>query len=363
MTEGRPIVGIALDSGGAMGGAHVGVMDVLREHDIPLDIIVGSSAGAAVGAFYATGSLDAFKGLISDLSFTEALSFYADPVFPISGLFAGERARKFLRNLVGDVLIEDLPFRYVAVATDLLSGETVPIDKGPLVDAVMASISMPGIFKPVVHMGRLLTDGGVSDPLPLDILKSLGPDITIACNLHSRMPDILNPSRKKAIVNGQKRASRHDQDLSSWVIERLEKTLGAQKVFEGMASFRNLLKRIEESPAEMIRENELISIFAEHLNQSRDKIGSFIAKSFSRKEEVDTMNIFEVMLSATNIQQFQKNRLMLLYEQPDILIEPEVTEVGSLEFTKGESTIAAGREKALEAVSRIQELLNQRGRT
>ena len=362
MTTTRPIVGIALDSGGAMGGAHIGVLDVLKEHEIPLVIIVGSSAGAAVGAFYATGSLDAFRDLISDLSFTEALSFYADPVFPISGLLAGKRARKFLRNLVGDVLIEDLPIRYVAVATDLLTGETVPIDKGPLVDAVMASISMPGIFKPVVHMDRLLTDGGVSDPLPLDILKTFFPDITIACNLHSRMPDLLNSNQKRAIVKAQGKSSRHDMDLPSWITDRLVKTLGAQKVFEGVLSFRKILQKINEGQAEIIRESDLVSAFIEQLGQSKDKISSIIENSFSRKDKADTLNIFEIILSATNIQQYQKNRLMLLYERPDILIEPYVTEVRSLEFTKGESTIEEGRQKTLDAVVQIQKIIEEKYR-
>jgi len=362
MISTRPTIGIALDSGGAMGGAHIGVLDVLREHDIPLDFIVGSSAGAAVGAFYATGSLNAFRDMISDLSFTEALSFYADPVFPISGLLAGKKARKFLRHLVGDVLIEDLPIHYVAVATDLLTGETVPIDKGPLVDAVLASMSMPGIFKPVVHMNRLLTDGGVSNPLPLDILKSFSPDITIACNLHSKMPDILNSNRKEAIVKAQQRSSRHDIDLPSWITDRLVKTLGAQKVFDGVLTFKKILQKINEGQAEIIRESDLISAFAEHLYHSKDKISSIIANSFSRKDKAATLNIFEIILSATNIQQHQKNKLMLLYERPDILIEPDVTEVRSLEFTKGESTIEEGRRKALDAVGQILKIMEERKR-
>jgi NTE family protein len=360
MTLTRPTIGIALDSGGAMGGAHIGVLDVLHEHDIPIDIIVGSSAGAAVGAFYACGALGSFKDLISDLSFTEALSMYADPVFPMSGLFAGKRARKFLKNLVGEILIEDLPVKYVAVATDLLTGETVPVDKGPLVDAVMASISMPGIFKPVVHLDRLLTDGGVSDPLPLDILKSFSPDITIACNLHSKMPDMLNSSRKNAIVKAQKSSSKHDEDLPTWIIERLVKILGAQKVFGKAKSLGNILKKINESPAEIIRESDILISIAEQLNQSKDKIGSIIEKSFSKQDKIDTLNIFEIMLSATNIQQYQKNKLMLLHEKPDILIEPDVTEVRSLEFNKGESTIEEGRLKALDAVGQIQKILEEK---
>ncbi|MBN2297956.1 MAG: patatin-like phospholipase family protein, partial [Deltaproteobacteria bacterium] len=311
-------------------------------------------------AFYAAGALEAFKSLISDLSFTEALRFYADPVFPISGLFAGRRARKFLKNLMGDVRIEDLSVRYVAVATDLLTGETVPITEGPLVEAVMASISMPGVFKPVVHMDRLLTDGGVSDPLPLDILKALNPDITIACNLHSKMPAISDTGRKKAIVTAQKKELKHDEDLSGWLIDRLVKTIQAYKVFDGIKSVRRILNMINSNQAEIILEKDLLSALTEQLSESKDKIGAVIEKSFLRKNKADTLNIFEVLMSATNIQQYQKNRLMLLHEKPDILIEPDVTEVRSLEFTKGEGTIAEGRKKALEAIPQIRRIFNEK---
>ena len=221
MASKRPHVGIALDSGGAMGGAHIGVLEVLAENSIPLDIIVGSSAGAAVGAFFAAGKLQDFKKLITDLSFVHSLSYYVDPVFPTSGLLAGIRAHKFIQSLVGDVLIEDLPITFIAVATDLLTGETVAIDKGPLADAVMASMAIPGIFRPVVHMGRLLTDGGVSDPLPLDILMTHCPDITIACNLHPRMPRRFSSSKRRDIIKAEQKASAREEDLASGIIERV----------------------------------------------------------------------------------------------------------------------------------------------
>ena len=206
MASKSPCVGIALDSGGAMGGAHIGVLEVLAENSIPLDIIVGSSAGAAVGAFFAAGKLQDFKKLITDLSFVHSLSYYVDPVFPASGLLAGIRAHKFVHSLVGYVLIEDLAITFIAVATDLLTGETVAIDKGPLAEAVMASMAIPGIFRPVVHMGRLLTDGGVSDPLPLDILMTHSPGITIACNLHPRMPRRFSSSKRRISSRLSKRA-------------------------------------------------------------------------------------------------------------------------------------------------------------
>ncbi len=356
----KPIVGIALDSGGAMGGAHIGVLDVLKENNIPLDIIVGSSAGAAIGAFYAAGSLGIFKELISDLNFIETLRFYADPVFPVSGLFAGKRARKFLATLLHDTRIEELPLAYTAVATDILTGEIVPISRGLLVDAVMASISMPGIFKPVVLGEQILTDGGVSDPLPLDILRSFSPDITIACNLHSRLPDKLSSSLSSAIVKAQKKEG--DEDISSWLIDRMLAALPTEKIIGGIKGLRGMFRSTPGDTAGPVRDHDLLAAFKDQMHESRDKIGSLINKSFTKKDKADMLNIFEIMLSATNIQQYQKNRLMLMYIKPDILIEPVIDQVRALEFNKGESTIAEGREKALQAVPAIKALIEEKSR-
>ena len=353
-------MGIALDSGGAMGGAHIGVLDVLQQHGIPIDIIVGSSAGAAVGAMYACGAMDAFKDLISDLSFMDALSFYADPVFPVSGLFAGKKARKFLHSLLGDTRIEDLPITFAAVATDLLTGETVPLTRGPLVDAVMASISMPGVFKPVVLDGRLLTDGGVSDPLPLDILADLSPDVAIACNLHSKLPDKIPATQKRAILSAQKKSSRNDEDLPSWFIDRALRALKTERLSAGVKSIREALLNTDRPQAGAVRDRDLFIALQEHLGQSRDRIASLIGRSFTDKDQSGMLNIFEVMLSATNIQQYQKNRLMLMHLKPDILIEPLVDGVRALEFNKGERTIELGRIKALQAVPAIRALLQQK---
>ena len=362
MARKQPRVGIALDSGGAIGGAHIGVLEVLAENGIPLDIIVGSSAGAAIGAFFAASKLVSFKKLITDLSFIESLSYYVDPVFPMAGLLAGSRARKFIRGLVGDTLIEDLPLKFVAVATDLLTGETVAIDHGPLADALMASISMPGIFKPVVHQGRLLTDGGVSNPLPLDVLKSFSPDITVACNLHPRISSRFTSAKRRDIIQAEQKAlSGEEEDLASWIIDRIIGLLVSQKIMDGLKPLtRGLFKKINASRTNPKAEIYLARVLKEQLMQSKDKLGALIARGFSKKRPHDILNIFEILATATNIQQYQKNRLMLLHEPPDVLIEPNVTGISSIEFTKSAWTIDEGRKKTLEAIPKIRKLIKEK---
>lgn len=345
----KPIIGIALDSGGAKGGAHLGVLDVLHENGIDVDIIAGSSAGAFAGAIYATRTRSVFLDILTDMKWQDALSYYVDPVFPVSSLLGGKRARAFLTRILGDALIENLPVRLAAVATDLISGDTVVLNKGPLTDAVMASASMPGIFKPVAHGDRLLTDGGVSDPLPLDVLRSYNPDITIAVNLHASLTSRYNTSQQKAALI---KAEEEQTDTGYEVIlyEWLSRVPTGQWVVENVRPITDSLRKKIDPDA-----NGKIDLIEKLKDQFNLNITSMIENSFSSGGKF--MNIFDVLNSSTNIQQYQKNRLMLQYEKPDILINPDVAAIGSLEFTRTREAIEEGRRCALVALPELLEIL------
>lgn len=364
MAERGLFVGIALDSGGAMGGAHVGVLEVLAENGIHPDIVVGSSAGAAVGALYASGRLAELKRLITDMSFVRSLGYYVDPVFPYAGLLAGNKVRALFKDLVGDVNIEDLDIRFVAVATDLLTGETVAIDKGPLADAIMASIAIPGIFRPVVHMGRLLTDGGVSDPLPLDVLKSYGPVITIACNLHPRMTTRYSQAARRDMVEAERKALDEDEELGPGIVNRIVGLVNARAFQEGLAPLAKALKdKIGSSLKGTPMDSDVIRGVREYITQQLQRLGDVKLQMLAPGNHAHRMNIIEILLNATNIQQFQKNRLMLKYDPPDILIEPDVVDIAALEFSKSAIAMEEGRKKALEALPMIRRIVEERSRT
>jgi len=305
---------------------------------------------------YATGTLEKCKAIINSITWRESLSYYVDPVFPFSGLLAGKRARAFVQDIVGSVNIEDLGISFTAVATDLLSGETVAINSGPLVDAVMASVSMPGIFKPVVLMDRLLTDGGVTDPLPLDVLKRSSPDITIAVNLHPSMPNRYDQGQKKDLIREQKQQP-EDEELSSWIIDRVVKVIRSQKIMDNLAPLaKGIAKKLGRDNADDL---DLAGILNEQLSLSKDKLNSLLQGSFMDRPKQPSMNIFEILTAATNIQQYQKNRLMLAYEPPDILIEPEVGSILSLEFVRCAEAIDAGRRSATRMLPQIKALLER----
>lgn len=179
----RPIVGLALSTGGPRGAAHVGVLKVLEEHKIPIDIVVGTSMGALVGGAYAAGVPLARieeEWLKTDL-LRVAKSFL--PTFPIRGWSSGSNVLRMLQGLLGGAKIEELPRKFAAVAADLVTGQEVVLQSGPLVEALRASSSIPGLFVPVERDDQVLVDGGLVNPLPVDVARRLGAEVVIAVDL------------------------------------------------------------------------------------------------------------------------------------------------------------------------------------
>lgn len=180
-----PKIGLALGSGAAKGFAHVGVLEALEEEKIPVHYIAGTSAGALVGGFYASGlGIKGLKEFAYQTDWKKVVILLA-PSPSKSGLVSGERIEKFLRSFLGNKKIEELPIPFACVATDILSGEEIIIDKGDLVDGIRASISIPGILTPVILDGRILADGGIVNPVPVNVVSKMGADFVIASNVSS----------------------------------------------------------------------------------------------------------------------------------------------------------------------------------
>lgn len=183
MTVNKERIGLVLGSGGARGSAHVGVLKVLEENGIRPDIIVGTSMGAKVGGAYAAGvKVEDLAAIWRSMNSGKVAKTLL-PTVPWSGWSSGRRLQRTIRQLVGEVMIEDLPLTYAAVATDLESGLPYTITEGSLAEAMRASLSVPGLFTPVWIDGHLLIDGGVTDPLPVDVARRLGADLVIAVDV------------------------------------------------------------------------------------------------------------------------------------------------------------------------------------
>jgi len=175
-------IGLALGSGGAKGLSHIGVIKVLEENNIPIDFIAGSSIGALVGGFYATTrDIKQIEKISLATNWRQVLSFI--DLSLRQGLIGGRKIKKFIEDYIGKVHFQDLEIPFSAVATDLKTGKVVPLDKGEVALAIRASISFPLIFKPVKYRGKLLADGGLSLPVPVEVVRKMGADIVIAVNL------------------------------------------------------------------------------------------------------------------------------------------------------------------------------------
>lgn len=295
---GRRKIGLALGSGSARGWSHIGVIQGLREEGIPIDMVCGTSIGAIVGGALAAGALDQLDEWVRELSWADIIGFM-DVMFPRSGLIEGDKIIKFFKKNFTDPNIEDLPTPFAAVATDLMSGQEVWLREGSLMDAVRASISMPGIFVPFRQGERWLVDGGLVNPVPVSVCRAMGADIVIAVNLNS---DIVGKRRP------QKAPPR-----------------------------RNTPPKKEKAPGKL-REQ-----LTAYVNSTVRRGRSLIPARFGPGDSDRDPSLFEVMTTATNIMQDCITRQRLAGDPPDLLISPRLAHIGLLEYNRADETIQEGR--------------------
>lgn len=177
-------IGLALGGGAARGWAHIGVLRALAQAGIVPDIIAGTSIGAVVGGCFAAGRLDDLEGFARDLTRRKVFG-YLDINFSGSGLINGQRVVERLESKLANITVESVPTRFVAVATEIGTGQEIWLSRGSLVDAMRASYAIPGIFKPVNIEGRWLFDGALVNPVPVSVCRALGARYVIAINLNS----------------------------------------------------------------------------------------------------------------------------------------------------------------------------------
>lgn len=184
----QPKIGLALGSGAARGLAHIGIIKVLEENIIPIDCIAGSSIGAMIGGLYASG-LDIGEIEKIALNMTNRDIFSLIDPRAGKGFIKGERINSFIENNLVAKDFKDCRMPFSATATDLKTGEVIVLDSGNIADAIRASISMPLVFQPVERDGKILVDGGVGSPVPVEIVRKMGAEIVIAVNLDKHYVD------------------------------------------------------------------------------------------------------------------------------------------------------------------------------
>lgn len=297
------LIGLALGSGAAYGLAHIGVLRVLEKENIAVDVIAGSSIGALVGGLWAAGySSDELETLAHSIDrrrgFFKLLGFH-DFSIAHRGFFKGHQVSRFMESYLGNKTFQDLKIPLKITAANLFTSEEVVFEAGRIVDAIRASISIPGIFRPHYHKGEYLIDGGVIDPLPVRVLSKMGVKKIIAVNV------LLSPEDR------QGRMQFHE--------EKRQKELG-----------------------QMMQRGFWSKLFANFLNRVYDRY---------------SINIFNVIMHTIQFMEFEMAETW--GKEADVLIHPVVAEGHWAEFYSPEKFIRAGEEKTREQLAEIKRLLTE----
>jgi NTE family protein len=313
-------VALCLGSGGARGYAHIGVINELRDRGHQIVGISGSSMGALVGGVAAAGKLDEYTAWATSLT-QRAVLRLLDPSLTSAGVLRAEKILIGVREILGGAVIEDLPIPYTAVSTDLIAGKSVWLQRGPVDEAIRASIAIPGVIKPHVLDGRLLADGGILDPLPMAPLAAVNADLIIAVSLGGG-----DPNRAQTMSEpGQ-------------TTELLSRMWRSTTALLDTTTARTLL----DTPAA----KTVLSRFANDGVETDDH-------DDRTESSVPRLGGFEVLNRAIDIAQSALMRHTLAAYPPDLLIEVPRTAARSLEFHRAEEVIDIGQELAAAALDTL----------
>lgn len=293
----RPRIGLALGGGAARGWAHIGVLRVLAEAGVKVDVIAGCSIGAVVGGCFAAGKLDPLEEFARGLTKRRIMGLL-DFHLAGSGLIGGDRLRRLLEVDLGATKIEDLPIRFATVATELSTGHELWLTRGLVIQALRASYALPGVFDPVKIAGRWLMDGALVNPVPVTVARALGADLVICVNLNGEIK-----------LRG------------GTVIQGLPSDEVVEAVVEAPRSFFGGRKRVAD----------------------------------------DAPGMAAVMIEAFNITQDRISRSRLAGDPPDLMIAPKLQPIGLFEFHRAAEAIDLGADSARRKLPELLEILEEVG--
>ncbi len=176
-------LGLALGGGGARGCFHIGAIKALDEANITINYIAGTSIGAFIGGIYVAGDIHELENYLIKIKWRDVLKHF-DPVLPRNGLFGGKKVMKLIKSLLHYDNFKKTKIPFIAVTTNLANGKEVHLSKGKISDAIRASIAIPGIITPFKKGKQYFVDGGVVNPLPINVVQKMGADIVIAIDLN-----------------------------------------------------------------------------------------------------------------------------------------------------------------------------------
>eukprot|EP00668_Euglena_longa_P038314 GGOE01049314.1.p1 GENE.GGOE01049314.1~~GGOE01049314.1.p1 ORF type:complete len:363 (+),score=116.85 GGOE01049314.1:61-1089(+) len=306
----KQVIGLALGSGGARGWAHLGVLKALKELGIQPDIIAGTSAGAFVGAAYACNRMDALERYALSLTKVGVVKHLLASYSFLSegGLLEGQRLmEEVMEHILGTRNVEDMPLKFAAVATDIHTGREVWIRRGPLFQAVRASMAVPALISPIRADNRWLMDGALVNPVPVSVCRALGADVVIAVNLNTG----ISTDRRRIPIT--KEAKKVTQEEAEAVRQALLKA--------GIAS----------------RISSVVDKGIELINDRLPLPFKSVAPEVSLQ-----LSVFEVALRSIDIMQECITRARMAGEPPEVQISPRLGHLGLMEFYRAADSIAEG---------------------
>ncbi|WP_102145183.1 patatin-like phospholipase family protein [Mycobacterium hubeiense] len=314
-------VALALGSGGARGYAHIGVINELRARGYDIVGIAGSSMGALVGGLQAAGKLDEFADWAKSLT-QRAVLRLLDPSITAAGVLRAEKILDAVREIVGDVTIEQLPIPYTAVSTDLIAGKSVWLQRGPLDAAIRASIAIPGVIAPHVLDGRLLADGGILDPLPMAPIAAVNADLTIAVSLAGS-----EAGGREEPVDAEPRAR------AEWL----------SRMWRSTAS---MLDNLDSPAARAVLDTPTARSMLSRFGGNPDGDSDEELVDAAKEMPLPKLRSFDVMNRTIDIAQAALARHTLAGYPPDVLIEVPRTVCRSLDFHRAAEVIDVGHDLA-----------------
>ena len=314
-------IGLVLGGGAAKGLAHIGVLKTLKANNIPIDMIAGTSIGALVGACFAKdGEIDAFEEIVLNIDWKQ-LALLIDPNLALlkKGFIHGEKIKELLCSIIGDIEFKDLKIPLRVLATNIITGEEVVIKSGSVAEAVRASISIPVIFTPVKFENKFLVDGSIVNPVPVDIVRNMGAEFIIACNV------IPEPQKRRRITSETIDSRNYTKNKPLTKLnDKIDKLIQANKdKIETIREFSSILK------------NKIYK---------------------GQQIDPDTPNIIDVLIHSFYIMEYRIAVLAL--RKADVIINPEVNDISTLEFHKGAEAIAEGYKSVLDVLPRIKKSIS-----
>ena len=305
-------VGLALGSGSSRGWAHIGAIEALEEENIPIDFITGCSIGAYVGAIYASGDLNSLKDFVLKMDGKKVFSYF-DVVFPQSGFLNGSKKLKELYSMHARAkTFDDLKIPLKMVATNLETGKKVVLDSGNIIDALRATMSMPGLFAPARLNDHWLIDGGLVDPVPTSVARAMGADIVIAIDLNAGL--VSRGMKKKEVSEKLKPAPIEEKQ---YFLKHLSKNFGTYEI-----AFKN-------------------------------KFTKWFDKDSS------TPHIMDVINAAIGIAQERITSINHAVDPPDVLVQPRLADLKLMDFDRVEHAIKEGYLRIKENMDTIKMLIGK----